>query len=79
MIDAFKTNGSSPPPDISVENHGSIVLVIPQTDAAREWIEANVSRDDGFHPSWPTLVVEPRYVADIVNGVVDAGLRVEVR
>ena len=28
MIDAFKTNGSSPPVDIQVENHGTIFCCI---------------------------------------------------
>lgn len=61
--------------DISVENHGSIVLLHPLTDTAREWIEDHVSRE-GFHPDWPTLVVEPRYVADIVRGAIADGPRV---
>ncbi len=61
--------------DISIANHGSIFLLHPLTDAARDWIEEHVSRD-GFHPDWPTLVVEPRYVAGIVHGALEDGLRV---
>jgi len=34
MIDAFKTNGSSPPIDIHVESHGSLFLLRPLTAAA---------------------------------------------
>jgi hypothetical protein len=61
--------------DLSVEDHGSVVLLRPLTDTARDWIEEHVSRE-GFHPDWPTLVVEPRYVTDIVCGAQADGLEV---
>jgi hypothetical protein len=61
--------------DIAIENHGSVVLLHPLTDTARDWIEEHVSRD-GFHPDWPTLVVEPRYVEPIIYGAIEDGLRV---
>jgi hypothetical protein len=59
--------------DVVVENHGTIFLFRPLSDSAREWIEENVSRE-GFHPDWPTLVVERRYAPDLAAGMVDARL-----
>ena len=52
-----------------VENHGSIVLVRPHTDDVREWLEEHT---DG---TWfgGALVVEPRYVEELVHGLVEEG------
>lgn len=51
----------------TVENHGSLYLVRPATDAAREWLEEHT---DG---QWfgGALVVEPRYVVDLLDGMAD--------
>jgi hypothetical protein len=59
--------------DIRVENHGSIVLLRPLTERAEEWIEAQVA----YEQTWgKAIVVEPRYVEDIVNGARKDGLEV---
>jgi hypothetical protein len=59
-------------PDARVENHGSIVLVRPLTDSASEWIDANVDVNAQW---WAGAVAcEPRYVSDIVNGMLSDGL-----
>jgi hypothetical protein len=55
--------------DIVVENHGSIFLLRPTSRSGREWLDQNIGEPNGFQPYWPTVVVEPRYVADIVNGM----------
>ena len=55
--------------DIVVENHGSIFLLRPISDSGRVWIEENIGQQNGFQPYWPTVVVEPRYVEDVVNGI----------
>ena len=49
----------------TVENHGSICLVRPATDAAREWLAEHT---DG---QWfgDALAVEPRYVVDLLDGL----------
>lgn len=63
-------------PDIRVENHGSVVLLALCTEAAREWAEEHMSHE-GFQPYLPEmLVVEPRYLNDIVAGAREAGLEV---
>ena len=61
-------------PDAYVENHGSIMLVRPTTSAATEWIEEHVSEEAMFFGS--ALVVEPRYVENLVGGMTEAGLEV---
>jgi hypothetical protein len=76
--DSFVASGSSPTqaPDFQVENHGSIFLLIPQTPAARVWIDDHIGKDNGYQPHYPTVVVEHRYIADIVRGIQNDGLEV---
>jgi len=59
-------------PDATVENHGSIALVRPLTDAARDWLHENVHEGASYFGS--ALAVEPRYVAQLVEGMIGAGL-----
>ncbi|MGH7391536.1 MAG: hypothetical protein ACREM3_19055 [Candidatus Rokuibacteriota bacterium] len=62
--------------DIHVENHGAIYLLRPQTPAGREWLEENCDRS-GYQPfTGGTLLCEPRYVDDVVQGARQAGLEV---
>lgn len=62
--------------DFSVENYGSIYLLRPQTNLAREWVETNIGPDNGYQPYFPTIVVEHRYIGDIVQGIQNDGLAV---
>ncbi len=62
-------------PDVWVINHGSIALLYLNRRAAREWVAANVSDEAQFFGG--ALVVEPRYVADIIAGMRADGLEVE--
>lgn len=52
-----------------VENHGSLFLVRPLTDDVDAWLREHT---DG---QWfgRALVVEPRYVMDLVDGLVAEG------
>lgn len=59
-------------PDIRVCDHGSVILVTPVTDAASAWIEEHTASDAQFFG--PALVVEPRYLDDLVRGMQDDGL-----
>jgi hypothetical protein len=61
--------------DISIENHGSLWLVRPRTDSARQWLRWNVQDDALWFAG--ALVVEPRYVADLVSGIQDDGFLVD--
>lgn len=60
--------------DFTITDSGSIVLLHPQTDAARNWLEENIGQDNGFQPYWPTVVVEPRFVQAIIEGFSNDGL-----
>lgn len=62
--------------DALIESHGTVVLLKPQTDEATTWVDDNIGSDNGFQPFWPTVVVEPRYVDDIVQGMQADGLEV---
>ena len=61
-------------PDISIENHGSIFLIKPLTPAAIAWIEESIGADNGYQPYFPAVVIEHRYIADIVAGIQNDGL-----
>lgn len=56
---------------MSIENHGSIVMLRPDTEAERQWLEANVA-----YESWQwhggALACEPRYVEAVLAGIEDA-------
>lgn len=60
--------------DVTVSNHGSIALVRPLTDAARDWLRDNVQ--DNAQYLGASLAVEPRYIDDLVAGMESAGLEV---
>jgi len=47
--------------------------VEPLTARAREWIEDNVSKE-GYQPYWPSLIVEPRFLDAILEGMTEDGL-----
>jgi hypothetical protein len=71
--DSFAASGSSPTePDFFVENHGSIFLLRPLTESAREWIEERLPENRMTFGS--AVVVEHRYIVDIVRGVQADGL-----
>ena len=81
--DSFAASGSSPtreafqiPPDFFLENHGSISLLRPQNEQAIAWVDEHIGLGNGFQPYWPTLVIEHRYIADIIAGIHADGLAV---
>jgi len=84
VSDAFQSSGSSPThseeiqPDFIVENHGSILLLKPLTPSAISWIEDHIGQEDAYQPYFPIVVVEPRYIADIVEGIQNDGLVVRL-
>jgi hypothetical protein len=81
--DAFVASGNSPTPsrkiaaDFGVENQGSIFLLKPLTPSATSWIEDHIGQENGYQPYFPTVVVEHRYIADIVAGIQNDGLVVQ--
>lgn len=74
---SLQTSGSIPSDhDFSLENYGSVVFLRPLTDIAREWVDLNIGQENGYQPYWPTVVIEPRYVAHICEGIEGDGLAV---
>jgi hypothetical protein len=60
------------PVDFSLQNEGTIFLLRPLSPAARTWTDDHLPADaTRFGPS---IVVEHRYISDIVNGAQDDGL-----
>lgn len=73
---------ASDTPDIRVENHGTLYLLWPLSADAEKRLREHTAKDAQW---WGpgrggltrgALVVEPRYVADIVAGAVADGLAV---
>jgi hypothetical protein len=63
---------ADPPLDARVENHGSLYLVRLLTPAAEEWVDEHVNDEAQFFGK--ALVVEPRYVENLVEGMRGDGL-----
>jgi hypothetical protein len=62
--------------DFIFRDEGSIVLLTPQTDAAHDWVNEHIGQDNGYQGLWPSVTLEPRYLAPILEGIRDAGLEV---
>ena len=73
----FDLDGNPVQVDAEVENHGTIFLVRPLTEAARDWLAENVSNESQWFGA--ALVVEHRYAADLVDGMIGDGLNVQCR
>lgn len=61
--------------DALVENHGTIMLICLNSQAARDWADDNIGTDAQYFGRH-SLVVEPRYAHPIVAGMREAGLEV---
>ena len=60
--------------DVTIQNHGSIARIVPHTKAARAWIDEHIGPDNGYQPYYPNVIVEPRYVEAIIEGMTESGL-----
>ena len=60
--------------DFSLNNQGSIVLLEPLSESAKEWVAEHIGADNGYQPYYPTVLVEPRYVEAILEGIKEEGL-----
>lgn len=58
--------------DYTISDHGSIWLVHPNTDAAREHLETHVDADESTWWS-DSLVVEHRYIQPLVEALESHG------
>ena len=61
--------------DFVVSGGGTLYLLTPLTDAAKDWVDQYIDPD---HQSLGnSIAVEHRYIAGVVEGIVGDGLRVE--
>lgn len=73
------TKIDNPVHDVRVENHGTIVLLHPCTDAARQWFDEHLTSDEDQFADAPqfygeAVAAEPRYVANLIDGMETDGL-----
>ena len=61
--------------DITVNDQGSVILLTPNTPEGEAWIDDNIGQGNGYQPYYPTVIVEPRYLGDIVHGAIEDGLQ----
>ena len=58
--------------DFRFENRGSVALVTPVSDAARDWVMEHVEI-----PAWAwigrSFAVEPRLIGNLIDGITEAG------
>jgi hypothetical protein len=81
--DSFVSSGTSPTPkkrtaipkaNFRIEHHGSIILIVPLCASARDWLDEHLGKDNGYQPYWPTAIVEPRFLEQIMAGIRRDGL-----
>lgn len=60
--------------DFLLQDEGTIAVLFPLTTAAEAWIDEHLPADAIFWTSG--VVIEHRFVAPIVAGIVDDGLEV---
>lgn len=46
----------------------------PADILARAWVDENIGKDNGFQPYYPTVIIEPRYLEAILEGIEGDGL-----
>jgi hypothetical protein len=59
--------------DFLVEDHGSILILQPLTAEANEWIEEYLDNPETWAGG---VVVEPRYIDTLVEGILSGGLTI---
>lgn len=58
--------------DFQLVDHGSIVILTPRSDSAHDWVDAHI---DSERAEWcGGVVIEPRYVGNILAGINSDGL-----
>ena len=61
--------------DFRIAYHGSIVLVSPMTKGGRDFLEECIGEEATYWSD--SLVVEPRYLENLLQGILDHGLLYE--
>lgn len=63
------------PSDFLIANHGTIILVTPVTLDATKWVNKHLAEDRLMYGA--AIVVEPRYISNLVKGIQKSSLSVE--
>lgn len=63
--------------DFKLHNHGSVVMIEPVSHEAKDWVRENLDLE-GWQWMGNAFAVEPRMVDNLVAGIEEAGLTVEV-
>lgn len=66
---------TQPAADFALENHGSVQLLRPQTVAGQQWLQDHMPADAQYLGS--AIAIHPRYLAPIIDGLVEDGLSYE--
>lgn len=61
-------------PDFELLNEGTVVMLFPVTDAAKDWVEEEVETEDNWMGE--PLVIESGYIGPIIEGLVEDGLTI---
>jgi hypothetical protein len=62
-------------PDFALANHGSLFLLRPLNASAKNWVNEHLPMDSEETQFWgEAIVIEPRYVSPIVDGIIADGL-----
>ena len=75
-LDEHEQQAGDIPFDFGLSNHSSVSLLHPLTEKAREWLAAHCPSGDDHQYYGFALAVEARFVADLVQRVVEDGLSV---
>jgi hypothetical protein len=60
--------------DVWILPQGTLTLVRPLTQRAREWISQHVQKDSQWFG--PALLLQQHYFANLFNGMIEEGLHV---
>ena len=66
----------TPSADFRITYHGTITTITPLSGRCREWLDANVEIEE-WQRFGPSIAVEPRYVEQVAEAMIEAGLVME--
>jgi hypothetical protein len=49
-------------------------LLCPLTSSGCAWIERHIGADNGYQPYYPTVILEPRYIDDVLGDIRKKGM-----
>jgi hypothetical protein len=61
--------------DFNFSDHGTVCMLMPLSKAARRWVNRHLPQDSLQFGG--AIAISHRYADDILNGILEAGLKVE--